>query len=50
METPRDLRRLAEWYRSFAEVGHSTDREWRRKLADYLDRRADELERSTKRE
>jgi hypothetical protein len=50
METPHDLRRLAAWYRSFAEVGHSDERAWRLKLADYLDRRADELERAEKRE
>jgi hypothetical protein len=50
MEKPHDLRRLAEWYRSFAEIGHSDEREWRLKLADYLDRKAEELERSAERE
>jgi hypothetical protein len=50
MEKPYDLRRLAEWYRSFAPIDHSAEREWRLKLADYLDLRAVELERSAKRE
>jgi len=45
METPHHLRRLAEWYRGFAEVGHTDHREWRVQMAEYLERRADELER-----
>ena len=40
-----ELRRLAEWYRAFAEVGHSDQREGRLKMAEYLERKADELER-----
>jgi hypothetical protein len=28
MERPHDLRRLAEWYRSLAPIGHSDEREW----------------------
>ena len=35
---------LAEWYRAFAEVGHSDQREDRRWMAEYLERKADELE------
>jgi hypothetical protein len=35
---------LSEWYRAFAEIGHSDEREGRLKLAEYLERRADELE------
>ena len=44
MGDSRELRKLAEWYRAFAEVGHSEEREGRLKLATYLERRADELE------
>ena len=47
MESPARLRWLANWNRSFAEVASESDREWRNKLADYLDRRADELERTS---
>jgi hypothetical protein len=43
MEDARELRNLAEWYRAFAEIGHSDEREGRLKLAEYLERRADEL-------
>ena len=44
MENPGDLRKLAEWYRSMAEVGHSDDCGWRKRFADYLERRAADLE------
>ena len=44
MEDPRELRKLAEWYRAFAEVGRIEERESRLKLAEYLERRAAELE------
>jgi hypothetical protein len=44
MENARDLRRLAEWYQAFAEVGRSEEREGRLKLAEYLERRAAQLE------
>jgi hypothetical protein len=44
MEDARELRKLAEWYRAFAEVGRSEHREGRLQLADYLERRARELE------
>jgi hypothetical protein len=44
VEKPEDLRRLAEWYRSMAEVGHSDDCGWRQRFADYLERRAAEIE------
>ena len=43
MEDPRELRKLAEWYRAFAEVGRIEERESRLKLAEYLERRAAEL-------
>jgi hypothetical protein len=35
---------LAEWYRAFAAVGHSDQREDRLWIAEYLERKADELE------
>ena len=44
MEKPEDLRKLAKWYRSMAEVGHSDDCGWRCRFADYLERRAAALE------
>jgi hypothetical protein len=44
MEKPDDLRKLAEWYRGMAEVGHSEDCSWRKRLAEYLEKRAHELE------
>ena len=44
MEDPRDLRRLAEWYRRMGEIGHTDDRAWRVSFADYLERRAREIE------
>ena len=44
MEDARELRKLAEWYRAFAEVGHSEHHEGRLNLAEYLERRAHELE------
>jgi hypothetical protein len=47
LEDPRELRKLAEWYRAFAEVGLSEHREGRLKLAEYFDRKANELEKRT---
>jgi hypothetical protein len=44
VEDARELLMLAEWYRAFAEVGHSDQREDRRWMAAYLERKADELE------
>ena len=44
MADARELRTLAEWYRAFAEVGHSDQREDRLWMAEYLERKADELE------
>jgi hypothetical protein len=44
-EDTRVLRFLAEWFRGFAEVGHTDHREWRVQLAEYFERRVDELER-----
>ena len=46
MEKPEDLKKLAEWYRSMAEVGHSDDCGWRKRFAEYLERRAAELEKA----
>ncbi len=41
----RELRRLAEWYRAFAALaGNAIERQRRLAHADYLDRKADELE------
>lgn len=45
MEDAVELRRLAEWYRAFAEVGRTEERAWRLKFAEALDARADEIER-----
>lgn len=44
MEKPEDLRNLAAWYRRMAEIGHSGESQWRTSFADYLERRARELE------
>lgn len=44
MEHPRELRELASWYRSWAELGDKADRGWREGFADYLERRAAEVE------
>ena len=44
MEDARELRILAEWYPAFAAVGHSDQREDRLWMAEYLERKADELE------
>jgi hypothetical protein len=44
VEDARELRTLAERYRAFAEVGHSDQREDRLWMAEYLERKADELE------
>ncbi len=50
MEDAEELRRLAEWYRAFAEVGHPDERPWRLKFADSLDEMADRFERQAKRD
>ena len=44
MDDAQELRKLAEWYRAFAEVGHSAARRDRLKFAEYLERIAKELE------
>jgi hypothetical protein len=44
LDDPQELRKLAEWYRAFAEVGNSASRRDRLELAEYLERRANELE------
>jgi len=46
VEDAQELRRLAAWYRAFAAVGAADRREDRLRMAEYLERRADELERS----
>ena len=46
MEQPRELRELAGWYRSWAELGNKADRGWREGFAEYLERRASEIEAS----
>jgi hypothetical protein len=46
VEDAKELRRLAEWYRAFAELaGNAAERGARTKMAEYLERRAEELER-----
>lgn len=45
MDDASELRKLAEWYRAFAEVGRAEKRAERLKWAEYLDELADELER-----
>ena len=44
LEQPHELRELAQWYRGWAEVGNDADRAWRFGFADYLEKRANELE------
>jgi hypothetical protein len=44
VENARELRRLVEWYRAFAEVGLSEERDGRLRLAEYLERKVVELE------
>jgi hypothetical protein len=45
LEDARELRKLAEWYRAFAELtGSAVERQRRLAHADYLERRAEELE------
>jgi hypothetical protein len=46
VEKPDDLRKLAEWYRSMAEVGHTDECGWRKRFAEYLERRAALLEKA----
>ena len=50
MQQPQELRKLADWYRGFAKVGHDEDRAWRVSFAEYLEKRADEIERVGKRD
>ena len=49
MDDAHELRKLAEWYRSFAEVGHSANRVERLRFAEYLKRRAEEVAEKPKR-
>jgi len=43
MQQPRELRKLADWYRGFAKVGHDEGRAWRVSFAEYLEKLADEI-------
>jgi len=43
-EQPDELRKLAEWYRVWAELGNDADRAWRRSLVAFLEKRASEIE------
>jgi len=45
MDDAGELRNLAEWYRAFAEVGCSGQRESRLRWAEYLESKAEELAR-----
>lgn len=48
MEDARELRKLADWYRAFAELaGSETARRDRLQFAEFLERRAAELEKRT---
>ncbi|HTT82933.1 MAG TPA: hypothetical protein VMF67_05600 [Rhizomicrobium sp.] len=44
MERPQQLRKLADWYRGFAEAGRDEDRAWRIGFAEYLEKVAAEIE------
>jgi coenzyme F420-reducing hydrogenase alpha subunit len=44
LETPEELRELAKECRHWAESGGNLDREWRERFAEYLERRAVEIE------
>jgi hypothetical protein len=44
VEHHHELREKAEWHRGIAEAGDTDSREWRERVADYLERRANELE------
>jgi len=44
LEQPHELRELASWYRSWAEVGCDEDRAWRIGFADFLEKRAGEID------
>lgn len=41
---PARLRQRAQWYREFAKLGNSHEREWRFQIADYFDRLAEQAE------
>jgi hypothetical protein len=44
MHDTASLRKLAKWYRAFAIVADSGEHEGRVKVAEYLERKAEELE------
>lgn len=44
LEQPCSLRKLAAWYRGMADVGHTDERAWRIGFAEYLEKRANEIE------
>ena len=48
VDDPKELRKLAEWYRAFAKVGSADRRADRLKMAEYLDRKANALEQHAK--
>ena len=41
---PLRLRKRAQWYRDFAQLGTMYERVWRHQMADYFDRLADDVE------
>lgn len=43
-DNPSELRDLAEWYRQLARIGREHHRRARLKMAEYLERRAKELD------
>jgi len=44
MENSDDLKKLAAWYRHMSQIGHSDSCASRKQFAEYLERRARELE------
>jgi hypothetical protein len=48
LEDARELRKLADWYRAFAEVGNSAARRSQLEFAEYLERQANGLEKHAK--
>jgi hypothetical protein len=44
LDQVRELRRRAQWYREFADVGSADNKELRLSLARHFDRMADEAE------
>lgn len=44
MEEPHKLRSLASWFRDMAQLGNEAESKWREGFADYLEKRATEIE------